>query len=204
MENPYPYLETIRFENGAARLMEYHLERMARTCREAYGVEAPRLPELTLPDNLSEGAVKCRIQYGREIGSVGFERYAVRDVRSLRLVAADALDYHLKYADRSRLTSLHALREGADEVLIVREGFVTDTTYSNIVCMAGKRMLTPRRPLLRGVMREWLLATGQAEEAEITPSMLREGNTEGITAVCMINAMMPLGIGPVIELSGIR
>lgn len=205
MNDQYPFIETIRVENGQFRLLDYHLARMSRTCREAFGADAPLpvLDEETVPKHLRNSVVKCRIAYGRTIGSIVFESYAVRKVSSLRLVEADSVDYHLKYADRGKLDALRALRDGADEILIVKNGLVTDTSYSNIVCWAGERLLTPRHPLLRGVMRDWLLAAGEVEETDITPAMLREGNGEGITGVCMINAMMPMGRGPLIPLDGI-
>lgn len=56
-----------------------------------------------------------------------------REIRSLRLVAADdELDYHLKYADRSALARLLQRRDDCDEILIVRDGAITDTSYSNV------------------------------------------------------------------------
>lgn len=186
-------IETIRIENGVPVLLPLHIERMRASCRELFGSAPPSLPMSALvpPPALRNGRVKCRIVYGTEVGRVEFMRYEPCAVRSLRLVSAGVVDYHLKYADRSCLELLRAARGGADEVLIIRDGLVTDTSFSNIVCRAGHRLLTPARPLLKGVMRRFLLESGMAEEAEITPGMLLPGNSAGITEIILVNAMRP-------------
>lgn len=189
------FIETIRVEDGSFRLLPLHAARMQATCMEAYGCVAP-VPDLSpacVPANLRRGTVKCRVRYGREAVKVEFERYEPRRVDSLRAVRADGLDYHLKYADRTALEAVRSLRGGADEVVMVRDGLVTDTSYSNLLFRAGERLLTPRMPLLEGVMRRWLLDRGMAEEADIPAGMLVAGNPLGITEAVMINAMLPLG-----------
>lgn len=52
-------------------------------------------------------------------------------------------------------------------------------------------------------MRQRLIEEGRAIEADITPDMLLPGNRAGITAVILINAMLPPGKIPPIPLSGI-
>lgn len=200
------FIETIRFTDGVANLLPLHCQRMMRTCREHFGCAAPELnlPLDVVPESFRKGTVKCRVTYGREIRNIEFERYTPRIVRTLRLVEADDIDYHLKYADRSDLNSIRDLRDGADEVIIVRNGLVTDTSYSNIVCRTADRLLTPSAPLLEGVMRRHLLDTHVIHEARISADMLRPDNSLGITEVILINAMLPLGIVPPIPVSDIR
>jgi para-aminobenzoate synthetase/4-amino-4-deoxychorismate lyase len=67
---------------------------------------------------------------------------------------------------------------GTDEVVFVDpEGFLTEGSYTNIFVPRHGVLLTPplSRGLLPGVLRAELLATGQAIEAEISPSDLIEG-----------------------------
>ncbi len=198
-------LETMRISDGRLCLPELHRARMERSCRELYGCAAPLLSidEAELPEELRRGTVKCRVTYGPEIARIEYEPYSPRLVRSLRLVRDDEVDYHLKYADRSALSALAALRGEADDVLIVRDGLLTDSSYANILLRAGDRLLTPSRPLLEGVMRRHLLDSGVVEEAEVTPSMLMPGNSEGVTEVMLVNAMLPPGALPPVPLSRI-
>lgn len=198
------FLETIRVECGEFRLLPLHQERMAATCREVFGSDAPLLP--AAPDCAPEGVMKCRVTYGREIHKIEYEPYSPRPVRSLRIVqGAPGLDYHLKSADRKALVQLHELRDGYDEVIIVREGLLTDCTYANLLChTADGRLLTPSTPLLPGVMRRSLLAACKVEAEELTEADLLPGNPRRITGVSLINAMLPPGTGPYIPIEKIR
>lgn len=198
-------LETIRITDGSVRLLPLHLDRMRRSCMELFG-SAPPDPEPslnTLPAEFSQGTVKCRITYSTCIHSVEFRHYTPRRIQKLRTVIDDAAEYHIKHADRSRLDALGARKEDADEILIVRNGLLTDTTFSNIICICRDKLITPARPLLEGVMRRKLIENGTVVEADISPDMLTDGNKAGITGIMLINAMLPPGSTPVISLSDI-
>lgn len=192
------FIETICVKEGVFQHLPLHQTRMDTTCREAFGSKAPRL-ELSIDDipaELRSGKVKCRLVYGLEIERMEFQKYEPGSIGSLRIVHDDEVDYHLKYADRSALERLRMLKGDADEVVIVRRGLVTDTSYSNLLFRAGDRLLTPRSPLLRGVMRENLLMNGTVEEADITEEMLRPADKYSrpyITEAILINAMLAPG-----------
>ncbi len=112
---------------------------------------------LTLPDTLGEGVYKCRVVYGLHVEQVTFTPYTPRPVSSLRLVTADKVAYAYKYEDRSALNALFALRGTCDDVLLVRHGLLTDTSYANIALWNGRQWVTPDAPLLHGTMRAFLL-----------------------------------------------
>ena len=114
------FIETIRVEDGIFVRPELHLHRMRQTVREAYGVAFNfDLADGSIPLQHRKGTVKCRIVYGRSLSEISFAPYVPREIRSLRLVAADdELDYHLKYADRSALARLLQRRDDCDEILI--------------------------------------------------------------------------------------
>lgn len=195
------YVETIRLEGGRFHLLALHQARMEATVREVYGEEAAgRIGQIA--EKLSDiapgsGCFKCRVVYDSEIRRVEVLPYSPRDVRSLRVVVAPGeLDYHLKSCDRSELAALSAMKGNCDEVIIVRDGLITDTSYTNLVFIGEDGMYTPRRPLLRGVMRESLLEAGRIREADLRLDDIRPGNRLGIRAVALINALLPLGRGP--------
>ncbi len=184
------FIETMRACSGRILNADEHLRRMARTMREAYGLDLADDPigALTVPPE----ADKCRMVYGRTIVSVEFSAYQPREIRSLRLVEApDTLDYHLKYADRSALNALLELRDGADDILIVRRGCITDTSFTNVVFDDGHSLLTPAEPLLPGTMRASLLASGLIRPARITPADLPR-----FRHIHLINALRPLSPDP--------
>ena len=89
----------------------------------------------------------------------------------LRAVIDNGIDYEDKTTERSALEALYAQRGDADDVLIVQNGLITDTTVANVACLIGGCWLTPARPLLEGTARARLLAEGKLREADITLTM---------------------------------
>ncbi|MEG1543439.1 MAG: aminotransferase class IV, partial [Tannerellaceae bacterium] len=113
-----------------------------------------------------------RVEYAETILSVTYAPYHRRPVHSLRLVEASALDYRFKSTDREKLNVLFNLRGEEDDILMVRDGLLTDTSICNIALWKDEEWLTPRYPLLEGTMRACLLASGQIRMADIRPADL--------------------------------
>ncbi len=185
------FIETIRVENGRAISLPYHQKRVNESLLLTGGRNI-RLSLAGLLGNLpmAEGIFKARIVYDNagKVLEQSLSPYTPKKVRTLRLVDCDDIDYSLKYADRTMLNALAARAGGADEIIIVRQGQLTDTSYSNIALYDGEQWFTPRNPLLRGTMRQRLLDDGLIQEADIAPADLPR-----YSKAALINAMMPLG-----------
>ena len=50
-----------------------------------------------------------------------------------------------------------ALRGGCDDVLMTKNGLLTDTSYCNIFLFDETDWITPSQPLFKGVQRDYLL-----------------------------------------------
>ena len=123
--------------------------------------------------------------YGAEgIEQVEYIPYVMRCIQSLQIVTDDAIDYSYKSTDRSALNALLAQRGNCDDIIIVKNGLVTDTSFTNIAIYDGTHWLTPRTPLLAGTQRARLLDEGSIQVADITPDMLRQAQR-----VRLFNAM---------------
>ncbi|MEG1580770.1 MAG: aminotransferase class IV, partial [Bacteroidaceae bacterium] len=104
-------------------------------------------------------------------------------------VVGDKLDYHFKYEDRSRMNALkstHCTLAGED-ILILQDGFVTDTSFCNVVFENRRGLFTPSTPLLHGTKRQYLLDTGR-----IQACLIRESEILQYENVYLINAMIDL------------
>lgn len=178
--------ETIRITDGKPANLKLHEIRLNRSRRKLYGLHDDlRLSDfIRVPEDCLEGVFRCRVIYGQEVVSTEFSPYVPASVRTLRLVHADTLAYDHKYIDRSSLTGL-INRELANDILIVKNGYITDTSYSNIVFYDGKQWFTPDTPLLCGTMREKLLSDGIIKADRITVETL-----ECFTHFRLINAML--------------
>lgn len=196
-------IETIRVTDGRYCNAPLHLQRMERSVRELFGCSSPLTELPPVPARYySAGEVKCRILYGKEIERLEFDIYRPRNVKTLRLVEGGDIDYHLKYANRSRLDALRALRGDCDDIVILRDGIVTDTSYSNLLFLSDKGIFTPSLPLLCGTMRQSLIESGAVKTLTITGEELLSGAYD-IHSVLMINAMLPPGAVPAIPVEAI-
>jgi 4-amino-4-deoxychorismate lyase len=178
--------ETIRITDGRPGNLDMHDQRLNRSRRQLLGLKDDvRLSDyIRVPEECSTGVFRCRVIYGQKVVSAEFIPYVPALVRTLRLVHADTLMYDHKYLDRSNLTGLID-RDIADDILIVKDGFVTDTSYSNIVFTDGHQWVTPDTPLLHGTMRERLLRDGTIKAERITIDSLSH-----FTHFRLINAML--------------
>jgi 4-amino-4-deoxychorismate lyase len=178
--------ETIRIEDGSPRNLEWHERRMNSAILEQWNVDSAVSlgPLIRVPAEFSKGMVRCNIRYGPEITGITYRMVEKRVVRSLKLVICDDIDYHVKFDDRSRLEALLVQRGECDEILVVKDGFITDTSMSNIIVFDGTKWVTPAGPLLKGTCRERLISEGRLEEQWIRPSGLA-----GFAGWKLINAL---------------
>ena len=150
-----------------------------------------------VPESPPAPRAKLRIVYrvnprGRspavELEDFGLSEYRLPQIRSLRLVEGGDISYRWKHHDRRALERLHRLREGCDDIVILREGLVTDSSYCNLAFYDGIRWLTPAAPLLPGTRRARLMDEGRLEPAEISaPDIAR------FSHLALFNAMIELG-----------
>lgn len=108
--------------------------------------------------------MKCRVIYGREIEEITYTSYQIRPVHSLQIVYSDDIDYTYKSTDRSVINELFARRQEQDDILIVKNGLLTDTSIGNIALFDGNEWYTPKQPLLKGTRRASLLAMNLIKE----------------------------------------
>ena len=73
----------------------------------------------------------------------------------------------MKYSDRSLINTLFAQRGTCDEIIIIKNGKVTDCSIGNLIFRQGKKWYTPDSPLLLGTQREKLLQEGKIQERTI-------------------------------------
>jgi len=153
------------------------------------------LKKYKLPSKI--GLYKCRVVYTTQIESVEFIPYEVKSVNSLKVVYDQEIEYAHKYTDRNKIGVLFNQRQYCDDILIIKNGFVTDSSYSNIIFYDGINSITPSTPLLKGTMRQFLLDT-----AEIKAGPISVQDIPSFKSFRLINAMLAFD-GPEIDVSKI-
>ena len=194
------FIETLRLFNGQLSNIRFHNERMYRTQLHHFeGVQVKELAqEISIPQNLQLGLFKCRVTYGFSIEKIEFEPYHPRTIQSLRLVEANDISYSFKYQDRSSLNALATQKGTADDVLIVKNGHLTDTSYANIVFWDERQWVTPTTFLLAGTQRAFLLEQGKIAEKKI-----RTEDLPKYVSARIINSMLDFETTPHIPLRSI-
>jgi 4-amino-4-deoxychorismate lyase len=116
---------------------------------------------------------KCRIIYGNEVVKTEFLPYTPKPIHSLKIVEENLIDYSLKYENRNQINKLFLQRQQCDDILIIKNGFVSDTSYCNIIFYDGEKYFTPTTALLKGCKRQSLLNKGIIQEDEIRLTDIR-------------------------------
>ena len=189
MSEQVQFLETVKVVNGEFVHPEYNLQRMKQTMNEVFRTSVPDtfFKDIIIPEQMKRGVVKCRILYGKSIDEVEFQHYTCRKVASLKLVDGRDIDYSRKYADRSSLLRLLQEKGECDDILIVQNGKITDTSYSNVVLSDGTGYYTPKTYLLNGTCRQRLIAEGK-----VIPIDISVDDLFSFKELFLINAMLDL------------
>ena len=182
------FIETIRIERGVVYNLDYHTERMNQTRAVFWPDEPPLNLSESLKPIMNVEMIKCRVVYSRWIEEILYTPYQIRPVHSLQIVHSDNIDYTYKSTDRSVINELFARRQEQDDILIVKNGLLTDTSIGNIALFDGNEWYTPKQPLLKGTRRASLLAMNLIKEKEITVERLFE-----YSQICLFNAMIDFG-----------
>ncbi len=183
----YPLVETIKISDGIPLYLEWHQRRMDYAFHVLFGTNNPfRLSELIVVENeFRKGVIKCRFLYNDREFVYEFTEYNPGQVKTLQLVHSDNIDYSHKYTNRTMINNLLEQKGAADDILIVRDGLITDTSYTNIVFFDGTSWVSPAEPLLEGTCRNRLLAEGKIKSTNIRPKDLKQ-----YSVFRLINAMI--------------
>jgi 4-amino-4-deoxychorismate lyase len=196
----YLLFETIKCTNGKLFSLEFHQARFEKSQKEYFGI-SPQIKlseKIEIPEFAKKGLFRCRVTYSKQIEKIEFIPHQYREIKSLKLVEDNDIDYRYKYDDRQKLNQLFEKRGKCDDIIIVKKGCVTDSTFANIVFFDGKKWLTPDTPLLAGTQRAKLLDEGRIFEGRITIS-----DIEKFRKVGLINALNDFEEMPLIEIKNI-
>ncbi len=155
----FPLFESICVENYQIKLSEFHQKRMDNSYLKLFNVKN-KWSIKKIFESLkieSKNKYKLRINYSQSKYSISLNKYFKKKIRSLQCLELNDYSYDLKYTDRSIIDKNYKLKSLSDDILIIKNGLVTDSSYCNIVFFDGLSWVTPKYPLLKGVQRNFLL-----------------------------------------------
>ena len=173
------FFETIKCEDEEIFNLEYHQKRVARTIGKNIN-----LGEYIYPP--SNKLLKCKVIYNKdEIIDVSYMLYKPREIKSFKIVLDDNIKYKYKALNRENIDKLYAQRESCDEIIIIKNGLVTDTSIANIAILQKGVWITPKKPLLQGTTRDRLIEENYIKEVNISLSELLN-----CKKIALMNAMI--------------
>jgi len=182
------YIETIKAVDGEVYHLDYHQQRYESVLK-SFGVDMfKNLVDFLDPPK--DGLYRCRLVYDcKDIVEVTYHKYKKRNINSLKVVFDNDVDYAIKSTNRNKLDSLFSKRDGCDDVLIIKNLLVTDTTIANIAFYKDGIWKTPKSPLLKGTTRARFL-----DDAKIVESNIKVQELKSFSKVALLNAMIDFEI----------
>ncbi|MCE3075036.1 aminotransferase class IV [Chryseobacterium gwangjuense] len=169
------FIESIKVEDQKIFLLELHQKRINQTFSH-FGKEGS-VDLKKIYDHLEhdeDGLFKLRLVYDldKKIRTQMIP-YAIPEIQDFQLVENNSFDYSFKFEDRKELDKMK-MKAKAEEIIIVKNNHITDTSFSNILFLKGKDWFTPSTYLLNGVQRQNLLKQKKIKETEITLQNIKQ------------------------------
>jgi len=177
------YFETIKCDDIEVYNIHYHEKRIATTIGKNIN-----LLEYIYPPN--DKLLKCKVIYNQDdIIDISYDSYTKRDLKIFKIVIDDTISYKFKYLHRENLNILFSQKDNADDILIVKNNFITDTTIANIAIEIDNQWYTPKTPLLYGTTRQRYIDNGILKEKDIDIDNFKKAKK-----IALLNAMIDFEI----------
>jgi Branched-chain amino acid aminotransferase/4-amino-4-deoxychorismate lyase len=189
------WIETIKLIGGIPQNLFYHQQRMNNTLLFHGGNNFFSLHDFFINHPCTiQGIVKTRIVYdANKIIDFSFTSYQIKKIKSFAIIEVANLDYSFKSEDRKAFEEIK-FSINTDEIIITQNGFITDTSFSNLIFKKNNQWFTPNTFLLNGTKRQQVLHDKKIAEAEISVN-----NLHTFSHFKLINAMIDLNEDEIFE-----
>jgi len=185
------FLETIKALDGKIYHIEYHQQRYEKVLKKFSISDIQDLNKYLNPPLY--GLYRCRLTYDISESphkiDVTYHEYKKRDISRLKLIFDNDINYEHKSTCRDEIDNLFESREDADDILIIKNLLVSDTSIANIAFYTDIGWITPKQALLEGTTRARLINDGTLIEMDIKVQDLRS-----FSKVALLNAMIDFDI----------
>ena len=106
--------------------LDYHQKRIAKTV----GLNINLYDYIYPPTN---ELLKSKVIYDTNgILDIQYTKYIKKDIETFKLIYDNNITYNKKSMDRKELDNLYQQKQNADEIIIVKNDLITDTSIANI------------------------------------------------------------------------
>lgn len=175
--------------NGCACNISYHNDRLNSTRHHFWQTgKNINLNDYITPQE-NNATIKVRVVYGENgIEDISYSEYSMRNIKTLKIVTDNHIEYSFKSTDRSAINKLVEKKGLYDDIIISKNSLITDTSFTNIALFDGNTWYTPKHPLLKGTKRAYLINKNIIKEKDINEEDIFE-----YKAIRLFNAMIDFG-----------
>lgn len=182
------FFETIKINKKHIFHLQHHQKRYENVLSFFGKSNFENLQNFIAPPD--DSLYRCKLIYDHDaIKSVEYYPYQKREVKSLKIIHDDTIEYQMKFLNRDNIDALFSKKDDCDDVLIVKNNLVADTSIANVAFYDGKKWLTPAQPLLQGTTRQRFLDANELHLADI-----RVEDLKSFEKVALLNAMIDFDI----------
>ena len=177
------FFETLLIKDKKINNLTYHNARLNDTIKQNFNIDS-RLDLANFIDIEDDKELRCKVIYDRSIKEILYYPIKKQIFKRFKLIDSDIV-YDFKYLDRSKLDNLYKQKEDCDDIIIIKNDLLTDTTIANIAYFDGKDWITPKTPLLKGSMRAYMLKNKLLLEKDVKIEDIKKAKK-----IALINAII--------------
>jgi 4-amino-4-deoxychorismate lyase len=152
--------ESIRVDNGQIPLLNFHQKRVDISYSSVFKkVNTYNLQECIKPFLKKDGIQKCRFIYDDKKYRIEIIDYQIIEPKRIGWLRIDPnFNYSFKYYDRNFFNKIKESYSGFNEIILVKNDLITDSTYCNLIVYAKGKWIVPQTCLLNGVERTRIIS----------------------------------------------
>jgi 4-amino-4-deoxychorismate lyase len=176
------FFETIKCDDYEIYNLDYHIKRISNTI----GLNI-NLQEYIYPPNAQ--LLKCKVIYDKDnILDISYNIYNKKEIKNFKLIYSN-LSYNTKMLNRDAIDLLISQKQNNDEIIIIKNNLITDTSIANIAIYYNEEWITPKTPLLKGTTLQRYINNGTIKQKDISIQMLKKASK-----IALLNAMIDFDI----------
>jgi len=178
--------ETIKTQNNTIYNIKYHQARVNQAYKKHFNSTAKF--ELSSILKATANLNKIKVIYDKNgICDIAYTPYKPKKIEKLMLIDISGFEYNYKYLDRAMFEHIYSMYKDIDEFILLNNGYITDTTISNIALYNEKMQQwhSPTKTLLNGTYREKLI-----DEKKLKLTQIDYTNLKNYSKIALLNAMV--------------
>ncbi len=178
--------ETVKIENGKIYNLEFHQKRVENAYKNFFKSKCKLNLAEVIQDFPKKNLYRAKIIYNIQgLADISYYIYSKREIKNLMLIEVPNIDYSYKYLNREIFEKINK-KFNADEFIITKNGYLTDTTISNTAFYHTQKQQwhTPDKPLLYGTTLD-----RHIKSKKLKPKQIHYKDLKNYSKIALLNAM---------------